>query len=156
FTAAGGETAEAFRGGFDVPENRSDPESRTIPIRYVRFPATGPNPGSPIVYLAGGPGGPGIGTARGDRFPLFLAMREFGDVIALDQRGVGESSTAPSCRSEESLASDKVWSDAEIAAFFRRAAEQCGAFWAEQGIDVAGYTTAESARDLEDLRRHLG
>src|SRR5262249_55548278 len=61
FAANSGESVEAFRGGFEVPENRSDPQSRMIPIRYVRFPATGENPGSPIVYLAGGPGAPGIG-----------------------------------------------------------------------------------------------
>ena len=80
FEAASGDTAEAQRGFLMVPENRSDPESRMIRLEYVRFPATGETAGAPIVYLAGGPGGSGINTAQGPRFPLFMAMREFGDV----------------------------------------------------------------------------
>ena len=42
FTAQNGETADAFRGQFLVPENRADPDSRMITISYVRFAATGP------------------------------------------------------------------------------------------------------------------
>ncbi|MDQ3819716.1 MAG: alpha/beta hydrolase, partial [Acidobacteriota bacterium] len=72
-----------------MPENRSDPKSRLIEIVFVRFKSTAKNPGPPIIYLAGGPGNSGIDQARGNRFPLFMAMREFGDVIALDQRATG-------------------------------------------------------------------
>lgn len=156
FTAASGESVEAFRGGFEVPENRADPDSRPIPIRYVRFPATGANPGSPIVYLAGGPGASGIGTAQRERFPLFMAMREFGDVIALDQRGVGESNTIPYCTSSVVLDAGEPYSDEEFADLYRQAAEECGAFWREHGLDITGYTTAESVQDLDALREHLG
>ena len=62
FEAGNGETVEAFRGSFEVPENRTDPDSRMITIGYVRFPSTSDNPGDPIVYLAGGPGGTGTGN----------------------------------------------------------------------------------------------
>jgi pimeloyl-ACP methyl ester carboxylesterase len=156
FTANSGDTVQAFSGSFEVPENRSDPHSRTIPINYVRFPATGSHPGSPIVYLAGGPGASGIGTARWRRFPLFMAMREFGDVIALDQRGVGESDATPPCTSSVTLESDRAYSDAEVTRLYRQAAAECGAFWQAQGVDLAGYTTRESVQDLDALRRHLG
>ena len=156
FTARSGETVAAFRGAFLVPENRSDPDSRMIELGYVRFPATSERAGSPIVYLAGGPGGSGVLTATGRRFPLFMAMREHGDVIAFDQRGTNWSDDTPRCTSDEILEDDIAYSDAEIAAVYRRAVEACGAFWREQGVDVRGYTTAESARDLSALRRHLG
>ena len=63
-------------GTFEVPENRSDPNSRKIKIGFVRFKSTSATPGDPIVYLAGGPGGTGVGTAQGPRFPLFMALRE--------------------------------------------------------------------------------
>lgn len=156
FTANSGESVTAYEGRFEVPENRADPDSRMLSLAYVRFPATGDNPGAPIVYLSGGPGGSGIGTARGRRFPLFMVMREFGDVIAFDQRGTGASNDIERCVSSQSVPDAEPIDDAEYAALYRVAAEECRTFWEGQGVDLRGYTTVESARDLSDLRRHLG
>lgn len=157
FEAGNGETVEAFRGSFEVPENRANPDSRMITIGYVRFPSTSDNPGDPIVYLAGGPGGTGTGTARGQRFPLFMAMREHGDVIAYDQRGTGLSENdLPRCQSSFGGDDLALQTDAEFAQDHRDAIEECGVFWREAGVDLDGYTTRESARDLSDLREHLG
>ena len=61
---ASGQRLDAEFGTLRVPENRSNPASRTLELKFVRLKSTSPNPGSPIVYLAGGPGGTGIGTAR--------------------------------------------------------------------------------------------
>src|SRR5215510_11785865 len=85
------EKVDAEFGTLLVPENRSNPESNLIELAFVRFKSTAKNPGPPIVYLAGGPGGSGIFTAKGSRFPLFMAFREIADVIAFDQRGTGFS-----------------------------------------------------------------
>ncbi|MAL08480.1 MAG: alpha/beta hydrolase [Maricaulis sp.] len=156
FTAQSGESVVAYEGRFDVPESREDPDSRMLSLAYVRFPATGSDPGSPIVYLSGGPGGSGIGTARGRRFPLFMAMREFGDVIALDQRGTGDSNDIERCVSSVSIPDAEAITDDEYADAYRAAAEECRAVWIGQGVDIEAYTTVESAHDLSDLRRHLG
>src|ERR1044071_8810610 len=91
FKTLDGTVVPAEMGEFQVPENRTRPGSRAITIRFVRFKSTAAKPGVPIVYLAGGPGGSGIGTAMAERFPLFMALREFGDVIAYDQRGTNQS-----------------------------------------------------------------
>ncbi len=155
FEAKTGEKVDAFSGQLTVPENRADPKSRAIPLHYVRFPATGAKPGAPIVYLAGGPGGSGIETAKRERFALFMAMREFGDVIALDQRGTGASEVAPECVSDVVIPLDRVVAKTERDTLLRQAVEQCGAFWRGKGFDPAGYTTVESARDLDALRAHL-
>jgi pimeloyl-ACP methyl ester carboxylesterase len=156
FTARGGESTAAFEGTFNVPENRADPRSRTLTLHYVRFPATGPKPGSPIVYLAGGPGGSGIGTARDRRFGHFARMREFGDVIAFDQRGTGASNDAPECISSRTIPSDEMISDAQDLSIRKAALSECLEFWRGKKIDVFGYTTSESAADLDALRAHLG
>lgn len=156
FNADSGESVAAFQGSFDVPENRSDPDSRTIALSYVRFPATGAEAGPPIIYLAGGPGGSGSGTARGRRFPLFMAMRQHGDVIAFDQRGTGDSTRLPRCTSSVDVPEDRAIDDATYAGLWRRAARECGAWWAAQGIDLAGYDTLESVADLDALREELG
>ena len=156
FKANSGEEAEAFRGEVFVPENRSNPKSRDIPLRYVRFAATGTNPGAPIIYLAGGPGGSGVATAKWRRFPLFMAMREFGDVIALEQRGAGESNDTSECISDTIIPVDAVLPKAELLSRLRQSAVQCRAFWKKEGVDLSGYTTVESVQDLDDLRVHLG
>ena len=156
FEARGGQSVDAMRGSLMVPENRSDPESRMIRIEYVRFPATGDVSGSPIVYLSGGPGGSGIGTAKGPRFPLFMAMRAFGDVIALDQRGTGASNDLPNCESSQIDPDETPISDAEHLIKHKLAADECLAFWETEGVDIRGYTTRESVADLDDLRKHLG
>ncbi len=152
-----GQKVQAFEGSIQVPENRNNPESRLIPLHYLRFPATGKHPGPPIIYLAGGPGGSGISTVSypGFRFPLFMALREFGDVIALDQRGTGKSQTAPKCTSTQSISPVEVMSEALLTKHFRLAATECAEFWSSEGVDVLGYTTVESVRDLEALRQHF-
>ena len=156
FEARSGETVAALRGTFEVKENRADPASRTITLSYVRFPATTDTPGPPIVYLAGGPGGSGSGTATGDRFPLFMAMREHGDVIAFDQRGTGGSTPLPQCTSSIVPSQTQPLGDPEYAGLYRAAAQECRAFWEAGGIDIRGYTTRESVHDLSALRKHLG
>src|ERR1700741_718843 len=98
FKAANGTVVDAEMGEIRVPENRSKADSRKLAIRFVRFKSTSPNPGPPIVYLAGGPGGAGTGAAAmASRFPLFMAMREHGDVIAYDARGVNKSEPDTRC-----------------------------------------------------------
>ncbi|WP_421791332.1 alpha/beta fold hydrolase [Hyphobacterium sp.] len=156
FTPNTGEAVIAYEGRVSVPEHRADRQSRTIELAYVRFPATGEGEGAPIVYLAGGPGGSGISTARGNRFPLFMAMREHGDVIAFDQRGTGASTALPPCRSSVALDPRQRFSEAELTGAYRQAADECRAYWEGEGIAFAGYTTAESVADLSALRAHLG
>jgi len=152
-----GQSIAAFQGTIQVRENRSNPNSRFIPLTYVRFPATGISTGSPIIYLAGGPGGSGISTAQypGFRFPLFMALREFGDVIALDQRGTGKSKTAPKCTAKQSMPIGKKMDEQKLTQLYRAAAAECVTFWKNQGIDVLGYTSVESAKDIDQLRLHL-
>lgn len=149
-------TVPAYAGAFTVPENRADPDSRAITLRYVRFPATTKTAGPPIVYLAGGPGGSGIATAKGRRFSLFMAMRAFGDVIAFDQRGTGASDGPGRCKSDISYDASKPLVRAEVLDAMRASITQCEAIWAERGVDIAGYTTTQNAADLDALRAHLG
>ncbi len=157
FTSQDGASVDAFQGAFSVPEDRSNPDSRMIEIGYVRFPALDGADGAPIVYLAGGPGGSGTGTARAQRFELFMQMRQHGDVIAFDQRGTGLSSNdLPSCVSHVAVPETEPTTDAEFADAYRQAALECRVFWHEQGVEIDGYTTAQSVEDISDLRAHLG
>jgi pimeloyl-ACP methyl ester carboxylesterase len=155
FTSEAGNAVEAEAGELRVPERRGVAKSGTVTLKFIRFKATTPRPGPPIIYLAGGPGSSGIQTAKEARFPLFMAMREFGDVIALDQRGAGESRPDLDCDEPFAVPFDKPLHRSAIASMIAAEAK-CGARLRRKGIDLAGYNTRESAADLEDLRKALG
>lgn len=147
---------ESERGFLTVPENRNNPNSRLIQIAFVRFKSTSPNPGSPIIYLAGGPGSSGIAAARGVRFPLFMAMREIGDVIALDQRGVGQSKPNLVCKENLNFPTETIPTRESLAKHFQEQFQLCANKLKQQGVDLKGYNSNESADDIEDLRKAIG
>ena len=151
-----GLAVEAERGEFEVPARHDDPDGEKLTLGFVRFPSTNPNPGHPIVYLAGGPGGTGIGTARRGRFPLFMALRKVADVIAFDQRGTGASSPGPGCRYPEAYDMSQPDTRESGVAYVQAVASYCLDWWKREGVDIGIFTTRESARDLEVLRRVLG
>ncbi|MCH9691173.1 MAG: alpha/beta hydrolase [Gammaproteobacteria bacterium] len=155
FTTWDKKTADGFSGFFEVPENRNLKDSRKLSIKYVRFSATGKKVGPPIVYLAGGPGGSGI-MAVNYRFDMFMALREYGDVIALDQRGTGRSNDLLDCKSKQIVPPLTPISDSQYIDHHRRALQQCLSFWQTTGVDLTAYNTLESVGDLEALRQHLG
>jgi pimeloyl-ACP methyl ester carboxylesterase len=155
FETWGKQKVEAFRGSFTVPENRRSSSSRVLTLHYVRLPATGTSAGPPIVYLAGGPGASGI-DAINYRYALFMEMRNYGNVIALDQRGTGASNDIPRCTSNQTLPTATAISDEKFNEHYRAALRECLAFWKQHGVDIAGYNTLENAQDLEALRKHLG
>ena len=152
-----GEKVDAELGVLLVSENRRDPQSNLIELAFVRFKSTAKNPAAPIVYLAGGPGGSGVGAATGSRFPLFMALREIGDVIAFDQRGTGRSKPNLTCYQRFDLPLDVAPSREVLLKAYRERSSDCAFYWRElQRVDLNAYNTNESADDLEDLRKALG
>lgn len=142
-------------GRFVVPENRSNPHSNAIELAFVRLPSTAPHPGPPLVFLQGGPGASGIDGLRWS-LPWFMALREVGDVIALDQRGTGLSHPCLDCLDTWALPLDQPGSRDEVLRLAREGVRRCVAFWRGQGVDLSGYTTEESADDVDALREALG
>jgi pimeloyl-ACP methyl ester carboxylesterase len=156
FKADDGSTIAAEKGELTVPENRALKNSRKIVLSFVRFKSTKPEQKYPVIYLAGGPGGSGIGAARGTRLPLFLAMREFGDVIALDQRGTGISEPDLNCKETYSIPLDQPLDAAIAGRIMASEAKKCFDHYRADGIDLSAYNTRENAADLNDLRIALG
>ena len=151
-----GQHIHAEVGRFSVPERHSGPHGRKITLAFLRLKSTSPQPGPPIFYLAGGPGGSGISLAKGPRGSLFLAMREAGDVIALDQRGAGLSDSNLNC--PESLEFPLAFPGdfAPLLRRFEEASRACASFWRGRGVDLAAYNVVENAHDLDSLRQALG
>lgn len=153
FKTQDGKSVDAELGSFTVPENRTKPGSRNLTIRFVRFKSTSSKPGHPIVYLAGGPGGSGIGALMGGRFAIANALREFGDVIAYDQRGINQSEPDTRCTEEFMTGTgglERGSAGAAMADAVRRCAQRLSS------VDTTALNTRENAADLNDLRAALG
>lgn len=150
-------TIDAEVAFLEVPRRHRDPDGPRLRLRVVRLPATGGDGrAAPVVYLAGGPGGSGVGTARGPRWPVFDRVRRRADVLLLDQRGTGLSEPPPACPHVQQFdAARPLDRDGALAAL-RATAARCVAHWRGLGVDLAAYTTLESAHDIEHLRRALG
>ena len=139
-----------------VRENRNGSSNRLIQLAFVRLKSTAERPGSPIVFLAGGPGAPGIGMGRVPvYFRLFQQLRSVSDVILLDQRGLGMSSPALDCP-ETTVPADVFATSGKWLGVVIGKSRSCAQHWLAKGVDVAAYTNDASADDLNDLRQALG
>lgn len=151
-----GKPVEAESGRLFVPENRAKPNGKLIELAFVRLRSTAERPGPPVVYLVGGPGASGIFIGRAIRLRLMLQMRDAGDVILLDQRGVGLSKPNLNYEENWSIPLDRPASREDYLAAAKSLARQCVDRFTAQGVDLACYNTNESADDVDDLRRALG
>jgi len=88
-----------FCGALILPQDKDQPESQQIEIRYAIVKSHSENPlPDPILFLSGGPGSSAL---HPDAFPelvqRFNAQLQFRDLIFFDQRGVGYSSPPFDC-----------------------------------------------------------
>ncbi|MEO1087842.1 MAG: alpha/beta fold hydrolase, partial [Acidobacteriota bacterium] len=158
--AIDGSPVPGVLGRILVPEGRRPGAEvgATVEIAFVRFPTTHPDPGPPVFFLAGGPGGSGVeGAAIVGAHPQ-VRLLEGRDVIGVDQRGTGLSrpDLTVDVAEDHALPTDRAVGDAEMKAAVRRAAEATRRHWRAQGVDPAAYNTEESAADLDAVRRALG
>ena len=74
-----------------MPENRSEPDGRTLGLNVVVLPAlVGPAREDAVTYLAGGPGDAATETALAGGWQS-SALRTTRDFLLVDQRGTGRS-----------------------------------------------------------------
>lgn len=153
-----GEALEGRLGRIRVPERRGAEGGGEIDLAFVVYPSTNPDPGPPIYFLVGGPGPSGVEFCAATAAEPLLPLLEHGDVVGIDQRGTGL--TRPNLEEGPEftyeLPYDELVTRADHVAAWREAAARCHAHWTGQGIDLAAYNTAESADDVDDVRRALG
>jgi pimeloyl-ACP methyl ester carboxylesterase len=143
-----------------VPEDRSRPDSPAIRLHLAIFRSTAPDPApDPVVHLAGGPGSSSLAVAQYLFARGLEAVLERRDLILIDQRGTGFSQPRLDCPERQELTAALL--DGSLAPEDQQPAilaafRSCRAGLAEAGIDLGAYTSADSAADLDDLRRALG
>lgn len=147
-------------GDLTVPQDRSKDDGETVKIHAAVFKSQSNQPlPDPVVYLEGGPGGHSLDAipfSFEDRFAPFLEQRDF---IMFDQRGIGYSEPALDCAEIVDLAYETLDQDLsadESNKLYGEATTKCRERLAGEGIDLAAYTSAANAADLNDLRLALG
>jgi pimeloyl-ACP methyl ester carboxylesterase len=155
--ASTGQEIRAEYGVLTVPENRLDPDSREIEIRLCRLLSDADGPAPPLIDLAGGPGGTSVWRASNPgALTPWLPFLEIGDVIFLDQRGTGAGSMQLRYRATELPPSDVLASAENAYDWILRVHRDAADAVRSRGVDLAGYTTVQSADDINDLRIALG
>ncbi len=158
FQVAAGQVVEC--GYLTVPEDRRDPDGASIHLHVAVFES--PNDDSaddPLVYLSGGPGSSALKELEfvfDDLVEPFLSQR---DVIVLDQRGTGFSKPAVDCPEFVEAVHDTLDRDLTIeleSSLTIGSLVACRDRLEGEGVNLEGYTSAENAADLEDLRLALG
>jgi len=149
-----GMRAAAWCAPFAVPENRADPEGRTIHLKLamVRSDAAVPDPDI-VVLLAGGPGQAAT-RAYVDMARYFDGLRKHHDILLLDQRGTGGSNPLSCPQVEKSIEKMKVDVSQNLDVL-RSNLSKCLAE-VEKKADPRFYTTTDAVADLEAVRQALG
>jgi pimeloyl-ACP methyl ester carboxylesterase len=138
-------------GELERPENPEAPGGRTIPIFVVVVPALDPNAApDPWVEITGGPGVAATREAGYFAGSEGRAYRQNRDVLLVDQRGMGRSN---GLHCEELAIRDDVsvlfprWPADSVRSCRERVSARA---------DLAQYSTAHAADDLEAVRQWLG
>lgn len=143
-----------------VPENRSNPQSRLIPVAFWRLAGTAAAVHAPVFVL---PGGPGEWFAPADLKDAAFARRiralmaSGRDIVVVNQRGHPETpATAPFTMGRCAPAADDAPDrEADLALRERDCFAAGVERWRARGVDVSGYSLPEMVEDIEAIRSAL-
>jgi pimeloyl-ACP methyl ester carboxylesterase len=146
---------EVLDGVLKVPENRNNPNSRTLKLVYKVLKAKETDSTkAPIVYLQGGPG---AATLIMEEFWANHPLRTDRDIVLMDQRGTGESEA--NCIKSKKALFTVMRQDYDIEEDYEATKillAECKKTIQKEGVDLEGYNSRENAADFEDLRKALG
>ena len=154
FRGSEGAQVEADSGTLTVPADRTGKATGVITIPVVRFKSTSATPRSPVIYLSGGSGS-GIAAARGSRFPMFLALRDAGDVITFDLRGAGRSTPRIDCANAQ-FDLTQLMTYENVVDILTAQTRKCADSLRRRGVNLQSHNVREVIGDIEDLRLALG
>jgi pimeloyl-ACP methyl ester carboxylesterase len=147
-TENGGYRADC--GTLTVPEDRADPRSRLIALPVTRILARSPHPLAPVFRLNGGPGNTNL------KFPEASRLAATRDVVMVGYRGVDGSSVLNCPEVTAALESSADYLAQASLRAYSLAFASCARRLERDGVDLAGYTLAEQADDIEAARVALG
>ena len=148
-------------GKLSVPVDYKKPDGEIAQLAMIRFPAAGKKIGS-LVINPGGPGESGVESAISLLPGMPQSIKDHFDLVGFDPRGVGESTPAVWCNSDEDNDRQRAdptvdytpegvaHIDNETKAFVQRCVDK-------MGIDfLSNVGTDNVAKDLDAIRIALG
>ena len=147
-TASGSYRADC--GTLIVPEDRGVPRSRLIALPVIRVLARSSHPLAPIFHLTGGPG------ITNMKFPDANRLLAQHDVVMVGYRGVDGSSVLNCPEVTAALESSATYLAKASLSAYSQAFASCAHRLERDGVNLAGYTLAEQAGDIEAARVALG
>lgn len=145
----------------EVPLDYDDPDGGTAQVAMLRVPARGESMGS-LLLNSGGPGGTGMNFAAGVAGNLAQSpVTERFDLIGFDPRGVGATTPAIDCFTDEELRAGDAQSEFLISAGTlsedgaRQLVQTCAQRSGGERA-LAAIATRDTVRDMDVLRAALG
>ncbi|MEM8901701.1 MAG: alpha/beta fold hydrolase, partial [Bacteroidota bacterium] len=138
-----------------VPENRQNPDSREIKIKYVHLHSTSPTPATPIMYLEGGGATCTWQAESPSDLTDWLEILEVSDLIFVDQRGNEEDEDLTYIW-EGDFPTNFFLTEEAANQHYKAMVEKALPAFEERGVDVRGYNIEEHARDFNALATALG
>lgn len=145
-------------GFLSVPEDRAQPEGKTIRLAVAVIKSQHPNARpDPLLVINGGPGAHAL-TGLNRFLSIFhpWLTDHDRDVVIFDQRGVGLSEPALNCPELTPMLIAQAHGTPLTLADIQAPYRTCRDRWMGAGVNLAAYTTAASAADIHDLWRALG
>lgn len=148
------ETVDATECGYvKVPADYADPEGEQFRLFVSIVRGSKAKAPDPVFFLAGGPGESSAPYAG------FLGKQQlYGDrdFVTFDQRGIGLSDPAPTCKAYDAfLKTPPVVFDEAEAQRQLNILKGCGEVLNKR-VDLSLFTTTQSAADVENIRQALG
>jgi pimeloyl-ACP methyl ester carboxylesterase len=145
----------------DLPMDYDHPSGRKVHIAVARVPARGERRGV-MFYNFGGPGGTAVDylQIRGTS-TLWHSLNEHFDIIAMDPRGVGQSTPSIDCKANQEK--EGIYSvpfttpfNLDVPALLRKDLGYIGKCLRNNGEILRHVSTANVARDMDEIRGALG
>lgn len=157
YTTASGQNIETETGHLVVLENRDDKSSTPIKIEFVRLKSKAASPIAPVVYLEGGPGSSASWMVESPQaLERWVGLLSLGDVILLDQRGTGNARERMTWINVAPLPEDVFVTEKAALLHMTKMVPMAVEAWNKRNIDLDGYDTMESAKDIDALRQAFG
>jgi pimeloyl-ACP methyl ester carboxylesterase len=142
-------------GYLTVPEDRSQPQGRTVRLFVVKFPPPDPSPSPDPVLILGG----AIGAVTEYGKLQSEATHLHRIVYILDERGTGHSLPGLACPEIDRISTEGLVEPTGEPSLRRRllaAVAECRSRLQASGIDPSDFDLTAMAADVDDLRRALG
>ncbi len=140
-------------GYLTVPENRQNPNSRKIKLKFIRLKSLAKKPEAPVIYLEGGGSACTWQAESPKDLSDWLPILQVSDLIFVDQRGTTDKKLTHIWKGD--FPSDFMVSEAAAASHYQKICREALVYAEENGIDYAGYNIVAHAKDMQAVATAL-